>query len=666
MCLSKAVTLLLILHKYGETPDTSIVIVSVYKLALFRLKHPRFHHSMLVVSNTQQDLCNSFKAMFVRSTFIIILLAVFSGQIGSSTASHDCQQYGCEQQCSSWTWSFWNQANHTCECGFYLDGAVLCSPTTHQVRLDLLYCMTYNSLTNTTFLGQCPYSALQKSGLHDGYASLPHNITDLNNAMCGRVHREGLLCSKCKPGHGPALLSYRKVCTKCFDRYYGWFLYLLVTCVPTTVFFCLILFFQVHTASAPLNTFVLGCQLISINIDMYPQDSTFSQSDLKILEGILLTFFSTWNLEFFRFLIPPFCVSEQISNLQALCMEYVVAFYPLLLTVLLYICIQQHARGCKLLVCLWRPLGCCLAPLTRRLNCNPAESIVHIFASFLLLSSTKIIFVSFNLLKQFTMFQVTDGDVVEHTSYLYYEPSSAVFNKQHLPYAILSFFMVFTFAFVPCVLLTLYPARFFQKFLNHCGVRWHAIHAFADAFNGCYKDGTDGTYDCRYLAGFYLFLRICYLANNAFAFHQYGMITTLIVLVSLLLIAIVSPYKSRLFNAIDIFLFTFIAFRIWLGPTLKDILDILGVVLLVLMFILYVFLRFLSRSNCRCLLRLNLFNMHKSNQHTDREPSGIDVENNIPDRLLNPEQYRPLSECPAESSNGCTTGRTLPTYGILQ
>ncbi len=40
-------------------------------------------------------------------------------------------------------------------------------------------------------------------------------------------------------------------------------------------------------------------------------------------------------------------------------MEYFVAIYPLLLTVVMYICIQQHARGCRVLVCLWKPFGYC-------------------------------------------------------------------------------------------------------------------------------------------------------------------------------------------------------------------------------------------------------------------------------------------------------------------
>ena len=39
-------------------------------------------------------------------------------------------------------------------------------------------------------------------------------------------------------------------------------------------------------------------------------------------------------------------------------------------------------------------------------------------------------------------------------------------------------------------------------------MRWQFLHTFADAFQGCYKNGTYSTCDYRYFAGLYLFFRI--------------------------------------------------------------------------------------------------------------------------------------------------------------
>ena len=128
---------------------------------------------------------------------------------------------------------------------------------------------------------------------------------------------------------------------------------------------------------------------------------------------MLVTFYGIWNLDFFRYLIPPFCVNNQLTTIHVMALEYVVAFYPLLLTITTYICVQLHARDCRLLVWLWRPFSRCL---TGHLELR--FSLVHAFASFLLLSYTKILFVSFRLLDSTTLYAAT-GETVGSTMVFY-------------------------------------------------------------------------------------------------------------------------------------------------------------------------------------------------------------------------------------------------------
>ncbi len=40
---------------------------------------------------------------------------------------------------------------------------------------------------------------------------------ELNDAVCGPFNREGLLCTKCKPGYGPPMHSTNLKCEKCHD-----------------------------------------------------------------------------------------------------------------------------------------------------------------------------------------------------------------------------------------------------------------------------------------------------------------------------------------------------------------------------------------------------------------------------------------------------------------
>ena len=70
--------------------------------------------------------------------------------------------------------------------------------------------------------------------------------------------------------------------------------------------------------------------------------------------------------------------------------------------------------------------------------------------------------------------------------------------------------LVFMILVVPVLLLFLYPCRCFQRCLNHFHLRSLALNAFVDVFQGCYKDGTNATRDCRYFAAFQLILRLIF------------------------------------------------------------------------------------------------------------------------------------------------------------
>ncbi len=134
--------------------------------------------------------------------------------------------------------------------------------------------------------------------------------------------------------------------------------------------------------------FIFACQIASVTASRYPQGLYWS-SDTRTAVGIFGTFITMWQLDFFLLIIPPFCVSKHISNLQMLCMEYIVAIYPLLLTVVMYICIQQHARGCRVLIYLWKPFGYCFANLIKQYRWNPATSIVHCSHFFIIFTVIK-------------------------------------------------------------------------------------------------------------------------------------------------------------------------------------------------------------------------------------------------------------------------------------
>ena len=409
-----------------------------------------------------------------------------------------------EQGCPTW---FIPEGNHTgdCKCGverFYSSVAVKCDEYSNQSMILSGFCMTYNGSTDVTVVGACPYNS-HKIDYQQLYVKLPQNISHLNEFMCGGLNRTGPLCSHCQEGLGIPVLSYTLHCLPCLESVSGWLLYIFLAVFPTTIFFLIVIIFQIRVTSAPMNAFIFFCQVISNVVNSQSYSFLTVSPFIRIITIVLSIFYGFWNLDFFRYVIPSFCVSDQLTPNQVISLEYVVAFYPLLLIATTYVCVELHARDYRLIMWLWRPFRRFLAFVLRGRELR--FSLVHGFSSFLLLSYSKILFVSFQLLLSTKSYNPS-GQIVG-PSVPYYDASIGYFSTPHLPFALLAIIVLCTFVVLPALVLLLYPTRAFQRSLGCCRVRWLALHAFADTFNGYYKNGTQGTRDYRYFAGLYLILR---------------------------------------------------------------------------------------------------------------------------------------------------------------
>ena len=115
-------------------------------------------------------------------------------------------------------------------------------------------------------------------------------------------------------------------------------------------------------------------------------------------------------------------------------------------------------------------------------------------------------------------------------------------------------------------LLLLFPM---QWCLGCCGVWWHALHILIVSFQCCYKDGTNGTQDCRYFAGVYLAARLLLCIVFALTLGAYFCAVGTVVLIAIaMLVAIIQPYKPKfaVYNAVDsVFILTL---AMWYGMVL--------------------------------------------------------------------------------------------------
>ena len=573
--------------------------------------------------------------------------------------------------CPTWYRAAKNNGVTRCVCGAAFEHVVVCDEDTQQTLILVGYCMSYDDTINDTTIGKCPFNS-HSPDTQVVYITLPNDTSELNNFMCSGLNRTGLLCSQCQQGLGPAVLSYKMQCVKCFEKRYGWLLYITATLIPTTILCFLIIIFQLHITSPKMNAFVFLCQFITCintltNPYMYVH-YTSNVTAVYFFELAVIAFYGIWNLDFFRYFIPSFCISSDLTALHTLALEYVVAIYPLVLTIVIYFCIEMYDRGVRVVVCVWRPFHVCFARFRRKWNLK--GSVINAFASFLLLSYSKLLTVSYSLLDTTELYN-DRGERVGPVA-LFYDASIEYFSRQHLPFAVLAICVLLVFVLFPLLLLLLYPMRSFQRCLGYCTrIRWQFLHTFADAFQGCYKNGTSGNWDYRYSSGLYLLLRIVALLVLIFpATYQWLILVPLPVIVSLLF-AYFRPYKNNYFNIIDGLAFALLALTMYLimygvkdNPFPMQILYVVGLIpfLYFISFILYKILSRVSLFHTCCSRIREWLQGRNENQHLHFE-RGDNIDEDLPDRIVNPHMYQPLLSA-TDNEGGNSQTDCQPQAGV--
>ena len=540
-------------------------------------------------------------------------------------------------------WYFFNGT--ACECGNDVNGVVYCNPDMNFTFLLNCYCMTYDNFTDTIVLGMCIYNCFNSRNNtaelpHSEYHLLPQNVDDLNDAMCKHFNRRGQLCSRCKQGFFIPAYSYSLHCIRCTYRSYNSIKYIVIALGPLTLFFFIVITFRISVTLPPLLILVQVChtlsapQFVRIFVAQVESDNSLELT----VAHVLISLYGIWNLDFFRTLLPPICL--QLSTLQTIALDYIIAFYPLVLVVFTYILVELHDRNFRPVVWLWKPFHRCFVCIRRQWDIK--TSVIDAFATFLVLSYLKFISVSTDLLMPTQLFDIHGKPL--HMLYLYNNATIEYFGKEHTPYAIMALTVLLFVVILPLVLLVLYPCQCFQRCLTRCRLRTHALHTFMDAFQGCYKDGTNGTRDCRWFAAVYLGARLITYILYALTLNRffYPLVISMYLMIIIILIA-VQPYSSPISNIVDpivmIFgiLFGVFAFAVsTASPTLpRQFLKISYV----LCFILYcVPLVYMSGAFLyRRVVKRRITQWCRPNRclHTELEAS-------LADRLIHPEQYERL------------------------
>ena len=456
-------------------------------------------------------------------------------------------------------WFVFNTAARQCECytNPSTNGIVKCKKQEAEIKVG--YCMTYEERERLLCIAPCFYfhgDTRSFNTTNDNYIRLAKNISQLNDYMCGPMNRKGRVCSECINGFGPSIISIGSVCSNCTDAWYGVPLYLFLEFVPITIFYVIILLFRINVTSAPMVAFVFFSQMEVKAFISYAKIFLLKSRIAYNFLSVLTTLYGFWNLDFFRYILPSFCISPKLKLIHITFLYYISAFYPLCLIGITWICIELHFRRIKPIVWLWSKLTRCNS---KRPSPDHSNSLVDVFATLFLLSYAKIVFTSFRLLIPTSAVMVNSSDYSVNGYQLAVDPRIEYFSKQQLPFIIISI-LILLFAILPLtLLLVLHPVKLFRLLLFklHLSTRTIAsLNIFVEKFHSCYKDGTVGGRDMRSFASMYFLLRllsfIFLFVNNDVTFYSTVFTFTAILYGGCsLIISLVRPYKKPYMNIID-------------------------------------------------------------------------------------------------------------------
>lgn len=448
-------------------------------------------------------------------------------------------------------WFFYNATTKLCECysSPSTDNIVKC--TKNGALLKYGYCMTYNE-GEGYYVGLCDYFNLDKynKSTLNKYISLPSNVSELNDYMCGPLNRKGIMCNQCINGYGLSVTSTGHTCSDCASAWYGVPLYLFLEFVPITIFYLLILIFKINMTTAPMLTFVFYCQVGVSTFLMLSNRYLFSGTITYHFLDILITLYGIWNLDFFRYIIPPFCVSPHLKGIHITFMYYISAFYPLCLIAFSWYIIVLPSNNSKITFWLQR-----LKKRFTSAKWDAKNTMIDVFATVFLLSYAKLVFTCLRVLSYRVTLNINNSSIHEVYT-VKSDPTVVFFSREHLPFAIISI-AIFLIVLLPMpLLLALFPVPCFRLLLFKLKFARRpltALNAFLDKFYSCYRDGLGGGKDVRSLVSMHFFLRlICNFINvDEVLISVSFTVVVFMYTASSLLIAIVRPYKKPYMNITD-------------------------------------------------------------------------------------------------------------------
>ena len=370
--------------------------------------------------------------------------------------------------------------------------------------------------------------------------------------LCGNNHRTGVLCGSCVDGYAPAVNSDTFECVSCSanDEKINWLYYILSVYLPLFLLFLFIIMFNIRLMSGPANAFILYAQVVSTTFDLNADGQIPLNTIYPYVDRLLKVYripYNIFNLNFIANVLPPFCLHRKLNSLDIIALNYVVAVFPLIMILLV---VAFYKCSCSRTV----KLDCCRRFFVRR-GWRLANSLIHAFAAFILLSYTRFCLISAFLVGLQPLWNEAGQDVGHKR--LYFAGQFTSYDKTYtLRYGLPAYIVFATFIAIPPILLLGFPIRWFEKLVLK--IEWSRniypfdkVNILLDTFQGCFKNNR------RFFAGLYFLFRLAlymsYMLTDTWLL-QYT-IQQILVTLYIVLIAVLWPYKRSFINYVDIAIF---------------------------------------------------------------------------------------------------------------
>ena len=447
-------------------------------------------------------------------------------------------------------------------------------------------------------------------------------------------------------------LNIPYTCTKCDE--YGLLVFIVIEILPITIMVLLIIIFNIQLTNGSINGVVFYSQIIATSFSLYNYYYYDSYNPLLPLFEIPCNIF---NLDFTPFMINyVMCISPNAPPLGVISFWYVIGFYPLLLLLLLYVWITLYDKGYKCVVFITRPFHRCMARFWSMTGIEP--SFTHSIASIYILCFTQLAATSFKILSIAPKKETLGFNNTKFS----YDMNQDYFKGVHGAAGFFAILVLLFLIVLPTLYILLYPFIWFHKLLDCLHLRKQLLISLGDVFTGPYKNGTENTYDYRFMAGLYLLARIIILSQFIYGKMLIVSVPFSMVCCSFLLAVLViifRPFQKNIHNFTE-FLIMFVTMAIgctgsvqsivFLSTSLSYIHDHFSTVFLNLIFVVLIinFIVFVIIIPGYIIYQVNKMikscqRYHKRNNNRDQEEDYQSLVGNdgdwIADRMENPLEY---------------------------